>query len=564
MSFVVTKRLLAALSLAVCVAVVIAVPAGCSEDSGKSAAERRLKQKRTKQRLSQQRKKRRSAVAVTAPAPKIPTSLPLVGTAGKRSDGYPRQVVDRLGLRTLLHHRRYADLTRYFEQYQAAFEKDPRKEYWPIDASSTFSSAEPELRKRLDAWVAHSPRSFAPYLARGAHLVSTGYAQRGAKWASKTAREDLGAMGKTMVAALADLDRALKLKPRLIAAMRLKISALLPIGRRAELRKVIDEAIARCRSCFQVRVTYLYAIRPRWGGSYEQMHRFAQHRIDRANPRHKLLAGYVALDKADRLRKAKDFKAALATIQKACALGEHWEFLLGRADIYDRSGKPELALADLDRAKKLEPGQPKVLSERAYMLLRLKRYEAAGRELLAAMRVAPSRSFVKRNRRHVVHGLLYQSAALHKAGQPASALRVVDLAAELAPMNTRVRQMRLWLVMQAKSAKRKAATAGQTKAGQTKAGQAKAGQSDADFRSLQKRDYALARQGRFDQVVQLWTRYLAKHPEHGQALLERGGAYFHLRQLDKALADATKACKLGVARGCARAKQVQRMTRARR
>jgi hypothetical protein len=81
------------------------------------------------QRLKQELVKRQSAVAATAPAPTLPTSLPLKGSPGAHADGYPRQYVDQLGLRSLLHHGRYHDLTRYFEQYQAAFEKDPRKEY---------------------------------------------------------------------------------------------------------------------------------------------------------------------------------------------------------------------------------------------------------------------------------------------------------------------------------------------------------------------------------------------------------------------------------------------------
>jgi hypothetical protein len=39
-----------------------------------------------------------------------------------------------------------------------------------------------------------------------------------------------------------------------------------------------------------------------------------------------------------------------------------------------------------------------------------------------------------------------------------------------------------------------------------------------------------------------------------RAYLERGGAYFNLRKIDLARADAVKACDLGVSEACARAK----------
>jgi Flp pilus assembly protein TadD len=83
--------------------------------------------------------------------------------------------------------------------------------------------------------------------------------------------------------------------------------------------------------------------------------------------------------------------------------------------------------------------------------------------------------------------------------------------------------------------------------------------SPDDLRALQQLDYALARRGEFQRIVDLYTAYLARHPQDGQAYLERGGAYFHLRRLPEARADARTACELGVSEGCAREKQVAAM-----
>lgn len=80
-----------------------------------------------------------------APGP-LPITSPLLGPEGADADGYPTRYVDRAALRSLLHAHRFKDLDRYIEELQAAFEADPRKEYWPIDAGEAFGSAEPDFR----------------------------------------------------------------------------------------------------------------------------------------------------------------------------------------------------------------------------------------------------------------------------------------------------------------------------------------------------------------------------------------------------------------------------------
>ncbi|WP_426753819.1 hypothetical protein [Myxococcus sp. Y35] len=79
-----------------------------------------------------------------------------------------------------------------------------------------------------------------------------------------------------------------------------------------------------------------------------------------------------------------------------------------------------------------------------------------------------------------------------------------------------------------------------------------------DFRAVQQRDYALARERRFKEILPLWDAFLARNPDHGLAYLERSGTHFHLRDLKAALADLKKACDLGVNKGCARARHLER------
>lgn len=501
-------------------------------------------------RLEKEKARRQAPVAEIAPTP-LPATAPLVGGEGQDADGYPTRYVDRAALRALLWHERYADLTRYVEQFQSDFEADPRREYWPSDAGDTFDSAEPDLLRGLDAWVAATPESFAPYLARGRYWVTVAYARRGAKWARDTAPEHLAAMKQAMDRGLADLDRAIALRPRLVAAMRTKISAFRSRGALQEMRQTVDQALAVCPSCFQVRATYVGSLVPRWGGSYEAMLEFAQERSDTSNRRMRLLPGYVDRDRAEVLLIEERPREALVAIERACALGEYWEFLERRADVRDHLNDLSGALADLDRAITLRPGHPRLLIWRAYVHRRAQRWEAAGRDLLAGIRMDPTDWRARWVLDSVVKGLIYEGWVHHKAGRRADALRIYDLAAELAPTNPEVQSRRRWVI----------AGDGGTSAEALAALEEQVRKAPDDFRALQQLDYALARRGQFERVVELWTAYLARHPRDGPAHLERGGAYFRLRRLAEARADARAACELGVSEGCAREKQVAAMLR---
>src|SRR5439155_24280776 len=63
-------------------------------------------------------------------------------------------------------------------------------------------------------------------------------------------------------------DLARTLRPKLVAAMREQLRLLGLSSTRDSLKRVIDDALVVCPSCFRIRATYLNFARPRWGGSY--------------------------------------------------------------------------------------------------------------------------------------------------------------------------------------------------------------------------------------------------------------------------------------------------------
>jgi tetratricopeptide (TPR) repeat protein len=492
-----------------------------------------------------ERATRQTPVATIAPAP-LPTSLPLLGSEGKDADGYPTQYVDRPALRSLLAHGRYAELTGYIEQFQTAFESDPTHEFWPEDATATFSSAEAEVEPQLDDWVKTTPDSFAPYLARGAHWAAVAFARRGSKFRSETPESSLDAMKQTFVPAQRDLEMALAKRPKLVAALTEQIEIAKNGPRTKRGRELLDKAIAICPTCFVPRTTYMHAIEPRWGGSYDAMAAFARESATFHNPRLRLLAGYADLDRARVLERNKKYEEALATIQRACALSDWWTFLDERATIEGQRGDMTTALADYSKALAVRPGVPTVLFDRVWAESTLKQFEPAGRDLLDGLRVDPTNDYGRSMLDSVVRGLDYAGWQSFQAGRHDESLRLYDLAANLAPNDTGVLGHRVTVIQ--------SSTMGAPS--DIDALQAAADAAPDDFEAHRRLDYALAKQRNFDRVITVWSSYIAVHPGEGRAYLERGGAYFNLRRMPEAYADASKACELGVSEGCVRARQI--------
>jgi tetratricopeptide (TPR) repeat protein len=514
--------------------------------------------------VAEAREARQRAVAELAPRP-IPTPapesattvsaaaapLPLLGEEGNDAYGWPKRYVDRVALRSLLFRDRYAELTRAVDEIQDAFEQDQSRESWPDDAAEALGTAEKEILPKLDAWALASPDSFAPFLARGTHWVNAAYARRGARWAEDTAASDFAAMDDALGHAIPDLRRALEFRPGLVAAMDklLRANQLMPGGRQANTR-VIAAALRACPSCFLVDLTYLRTLVPRWGGSYPLMREYVRRRSTPKSPRSALLLGYIDVDKAAEPQREGRYREALVLVERACKRGEFWLFLVERAYLELRMSEVERALADLDRAAQLRPGHPEVLFARALALATAKRWEGAGRDLRAGIQVDPAHRRVRAGRYNllasVVSGLIFAGWERFQAGDREGALRDYDLAVELDPGNHEAQGRRAAIVAGGKT----------EPAALTK--QLEEAQQDVpdDFRAVQRLDYQLARQGRFGPVVGLWNKFLEKHPDHGQAYLERGGAYFQMGKRAEALADARKACDLGVSEGCVRARQL--------
>src|SRR5262249_1143326 len=127
---------------------------------------------------------------------------------------------------------------------------------------------------------------------------------------------------------------------------------------------------------------------------------------------------------------------------------------------------------------------------------------------------------------YVVQGLVYEGAQQAKAGHKEEALPAVELAIGLNPESREAKGLKNYILIGPASG-----------ADDIEKLKAAAAAAPSDFRAHQALDYALAKQRRFPEVVQMWTSYLDANPRDGKAHLERGGAFFQLGKRDEARAD---------------------------
>ena len=456
--------------------------------------------------------------------PEIPDGVPFV-------KAHPLQRPDSTVLLALLKTQRFAELDAAMEAYQSAFEADPKKEAWPRQALQSFSVGHPEIGQWIDGWIAASPESFGAWAARGAWRMAMAYEARGGKYTPETKPAQLAAMRAEHDNAVVDLQRALELRPKLVAA----VEMLLWIARWAGDRKALHEtyrwAVELCPRCVKIRVTYVLGHAPRWGGSYEEMDALAAKAPTGRHPRMKVLAGLAAYDRARLLREQGKHAAALTQATIAVRTGPRPAFFCEQARNLNHLERYVEALGPLDEALRRDPQHYSCLRARESARRWSKDYVGAAEDLLTLRRLDPHDDLDDLVD-WTMQRLRYDARQAMLAGKPELDKELRTLANKILPGG-------------ADPGPRGGATEDQL------ADLFKQVESSPDDFELHLRlDQALAARGRFDDIVTMWDAFIANHPNHARAHEERGGANWHAGHHQAAITDTAQACTLGQKSAC--------------
>lgn len=273
--------------------------------------------------------------------------------------GFPLSLPDPAELRAWLQAGRYDELDALLQRFQAAAERDFRKERWIDTALDAFrnGAAGTSLGTALDGWVRAKPQSALAYAARGLNSYEKAWDARGSASAVDTGSAKWAAMYAMFDTAQRDLDRAHELNPKVMRVYATRLGMAMAEGgtKYGTVEQHYTDGLGVNPHSFDLRYRYVLAMRPRWGGTYGQMSaaaRAGQQYVSQ-NPRLETLYGVVLDDLASLSTDQPQEQITLMT--QALAYGELPDFYYRRAMAYERLGQWDEAGADWQRVVDLDP-----------------------------------------------------------------------------------------------------------------------------------------------------------------------------------------------------------------
>ena len=268
-------------------------------------------------------------------------------------DGYPTTSLDRVSIRGWLTGGFYGPLDTMLIAYADSARADFRLENRMQDVFEAFNDAEPTLDFYLEEWQRQDRRSGNVHILRGYHYLAQAWKVRGTRWAKETADSNRLTMTRFVKRARVQADSALLLAPCSLPAYMLPIR-LAQLGGQTRLSEdALEQALRLQPYAFEVRALHMANLQPRWGGSFKEMHDFAES-IDplvRVNPRLRLLHGFEYAERASVLEdRSASVQSVLAAYDSAFAYGDHWRFRADRGNYFYRHNRNAEAGEDFDVA----------------------------------------------------------------------------------------------------------------------------------------------------------------------------------------------------------------------
>lgn len=358
---------------------------------------------------------------------KLPPLTPPAERVGARSAAR----LDARSVIALFRAKRTDELREAFEAKEDDFDGDPQKERDAQMAWNGFSFASD--MPALDAWVAATPDSFVPYVARASARLAA--AQR-AKSGSCTADGKRTPSAETtglLSLAREDLERALERRPTLVVAHSLIIHSYVTEGSPAP-RRLLDRALQACDACAGPRRQYLLTLIP----DHDQMNEFAaesQAFSDR-NPRLRALLGYGDVEDCRRFERQKNHDAALVACERAVAAYPAPDFLRNLAWVNARLARYEASVSALTSVLEEDPFDVDALVDRARSYIWLHDFGKGAADLRLALQLEPTNDDAVGAFEWFLKKLDKDTRDTARTGDLAEAEEAYDLAAQLVPEHT--------------------------------------------------------------------------------------------------------------------------------
>lgn len=226
----------------------------------------------------------------------------------------------------LLRDRDFDALEAHFGSIEAKFEGGELSEFDLLDAYKPFYSRDDVYSSEMLAWTEAHPDSYAAHVARGTYYRKLGEFKRGTTFSAAVPESTAQAVVRALALAEGELTSALALSSR----PHMAVLGLLNIARYRNDEAAADHYLSEARRILPgnilARARYLDHLRPRWGGSYEQMSAFVQRCRSEGLAEDQLVVlaamiendkGLVAQTRGDLPAAAQHFRASLLAIESA-------------------------------------------------------------------------------------------------------------------------------------------------------------------------------------------------------------------------------------------------------
>jgi tetratricopeptide (TPR) repeat protein len=288
----------------------------------------------------------------------------------------PPFTADKAMLIQELRDRKFQALDAQLNSYQKGFEENVLEEGNLSIAFDAFSFTDTALGPLLEDWVKSEPDSYPAHLARAKYLLALGWQARGDQDADKTSEEQFDEMKRLFGESAKEAVAAIKLNPKASIAYAAIIDATKGVSDRKTMESAYSAGIRNVPLSLSIRSILMTALRPRWGGSYDAMAKFAEDAQQYAaqNPRLESLKGFADADKGDVALSAGDRNKAIRFYNQALDKGGDFALAYaGRGSAYDQINRFDDALEDLSRANRLRPQDTNTLESLAYVYVHLNR-----------------------------------------------------------------------------------------------------------------------------------------------------------------------------------------------
>jgi tetratricopeptide (TPR) repeat protein len=308
------------------------------------------------------------------PALTLAMGLVLLVPAFALSQTLPKVTVQRVDLVEMLRTGRWDTLDANLSAYEIKAEKDPSFEMNAMAAFGAFDAGNSLIASKLNDWVTAAPNSYAALVARATCEIAVAQRLRGNGPGQEVPKETQAAVDKELQAAVRDAGEAIKIHPNLAPAYALRIKAARIDGTADELAHAKSDALSIVPGSFAVREQIMYALRPRWGGSQQEMQQLADSSqyYTEQNPAMQFLKGWVSLDQGDDFADTGKWPEAIEKYTQALQMGgEYWTSYRRRASAYYATQQWQKAVDDGLRSNSLYPDYSETIGMLAFATARL-------------------------------------------------------------------------------------------------------------------------------------------------------------------------------------------------